>query len=64
MPIPLLSKLEEELNGLLDLNIIGRVTNPTDWVALIVVVLKGEAIRLCFDYIQNLINLVYGHIFK
>lgn len=50
VPIPLLKKLENELSRLQKLKIIVPVEEPTTWVASIVVVPKGEGIRLCCDY--------------
>ena len=46
---PFREKLRELLNALLDAGIIASQTEPTDWCAPIVVVLKkdGESLRLC-----------------
>ena len=49
--LPLMSKVKEELDRLEKLNVITRVTEPTEWCAPIVVVPKSTGkIRLCVDY--------------
>lgn len=50
VPIPLLPKLKYQLDKLLKLNIIESVEVHTDWVAPIVVVPKGDTVRICGDY--------------
>ncbi|KAJ8877220.1 hypothetical protein PR048_021674 [Dryococelus australis] len=40
VPIPLLKKLKAEFEKLIQLDIIGPVTEPTEWVAPVVVVSK------------------------
>ena len=51
--LPLRNKVEEELKKLEDQKIISRITEPTDWVAGMVVVPKqsGE-VRICIDYTE------------
>ena len=51
IPFPFREKLRELLDALLDAGIIASQTEPTDWCAPIVVVLKkdGENLRLCVD---------------
>ena len=51
VPLPLLGKLEAELDRLSDLSVIEAVDEPTDWCAPIVVVPKanGSDVRLCVD---------------
>ena len=51
IPFPFREKLRELLDALLDAGIIASQTEPTDWCAPIVVVLKkdGETLRLCVD---------------
>ncbi|XP_054287919.1 uncharacterized protein LOC129003646 [Macrosteles quadrilineatus] len=51
--IPLRSKVETELNRMLDLGVIEKVESPTDWCAPIVPVLKPNgSLRLCVDYTE------------
>ena len=54
IPFPFREKLRELLNALLDAGIIASQTEPTDWCAPIVVVLKkdGESLRLCVDLLK------------
>ncbi len=52
VPLPLLPKVQEELDRLLRLDVIARVDEPTQWCAPIVVAPKGPGIRLCVDLSQ------------
>lgn len=53
VPIPLLPKLKAEIERLIDLGIIERMDDVTEWVSPIVVVPKqNDEIRLCVDYTQ------------
>ena len=50
VPIPLLPKVEKELDRMLSQGIIARVTEPTDWCAPIVPVMKKNGdVRICVD---------------
>ena len=50
VPIPLRDKLKKELQRMSDLNVITKVTEPTDWVSSLVVVYKPSgALRVCLD---------------
>lgn len=51
IPVPLMSKVKMELDRLESLDVIKRVTEPTEWCAPIVVVPKSnDQVRLCVDY--------------
>lgn len=50
--VPLMHKLENEINRLKSLGIIEPIDEITEWVAPIVVVPKGDEIRLCVDYTE------------
>jgi hypothetical protein len=50
VPIALRKPLEKEIDRLLELGVIVPVEEHTSWVAPIVVVPKGNDIRLCCDY--------------
>ncbi|CAM1332187.1 Uncharacterised protein r2_g4120 [Pycnogonum litorale] len=51
IPIPLFSKVENELKKMEGLGIISKVTEPTEWCAPIVpVVKKNGSVRICVDY--------------
>ena len=50
IPIPLLSKVKDELERMEKLGVISRIVEPTDWCAGIVVVPKeNDRIRICVD---------------
>ena len=50
IPIPLLPKVKEELQRMEKLGVISRISEPTDWCAGIVVVLKPNGrVRICVD---------------
>lgn len=61
VPIPLLQKVEKKLLRLISLDIISHVTEPTDWVAPMVVFTKGEEIRLCCDYTELNESVLRSH---
>jgi hypothetical protein len=50
VPIALRKPLQKKIDRLLKLGVIVPVEEHTSWVAPIVVVLKGNDIRLCCDY--------------
>lgn len=50
VPIPMLKKLEIEIQRLLDQDIIERVDHVTPWCSPIVCVNKGDSVRVCGDY--------------
>ncbi|NRA93585.1 MAG: reverse transcriptase family protein [Psychroserpens sp.] len=51
IPIPLLKKVEDELNRMKALGVIEEITEPTDWCAPMVPILKREGkIRICADF--------------
>ena len=54
VPLPLMTKVKEELDRLVKLKVIRQTTEPTDWCAPIVVVPKREshAIRMCVDFTE------------
>lgn len=53
VPIPLLPKLEDEIQRLLKLGVIKEVNKPTEWCAPIVPVPKPNGkVRLCVDFTQ------------
>ena len=50
VPVAVKTKLKEELDRLDEMNIITRVTEPTDWVSALVITMKPNGkIRLCID---------------
>ncbi|KAL8616804.1 hypothetical protein ACOMHN_017841 [Nucella lapillus] len=50
VPVPLLKKVEAQLNKMVNLDVIERIDTPTDWCAPIVVVPKSSGdVRLCID---------------
>ena len=50
VPHALKPKLEKELNGMIDLDIIEPIEKPTDWVNGLVIVEKpNEKFRICLD---------------
>ena len=51
IPLPLRSKVEQELKQMESLGIISKVDKPTPWCAgMVVVHKKNGAIRICVDY--------------
>ena len=52
IPIPLTQKVKEELDRLESLDVVRRITEPTDWCSPLVVVPKkdSKSVRLCVDY--------------
>ena len=50
VPLPLMKKVEDEINGLVKSGVIESVDEPTDWCAPMVAVLKpNRNVRLCVD---------------
>ena len=50
VPLPLMKKVEDEINGLVKSGVIESVDEPTDWCAPMVVVPKPNGnVRLCLD---------------
>ena len=50
IPIALMGKLKDELNRMEKLNIVEKVSHPTDWVSNIVIIEKSSgSIRVCLD---------------
>ena len=50
VPIPLLSKVEEELKRMESMGIIEKITEPTEWCApMVPVIKKNGKIRICVD---------------
>lgn len=50
IPLPLMSKVKEELSRMEILGVISRVEEPTDWCAgMVVVPKKSGAVRICVD---------------
>ena len=50
VPIPLLSKVEEELKRMESMGLIEKITEPTEWCAPMVPVIKNNGkIRICVD---------------
>jgi len=48
--LPLLSKVEQELQRMEENGVIERITDPTDWCAPMVPVMKkGSRVRICVD---------------
>ena len=49
-PLPLLSKTKQEINRLLEIGVLRKVDEPTDWCAPMVVVPKQNGqVRICVD---------------
>ena len=49
-PIQLREKIEDELNRMVEMDIIRKVTEPTDWVSSITYVQKADgSLRICLD---------------
>lgn len=61
VPLPLLPKLKAKLKRLQRLGIIEPVGEPTEWVAPIVVVPKGDGIRLCCDFTKLNESVLRAH---
>ena len=49
VPLPLLSKTKQEIDRMLEMEVIKRVDEPTDWCAPMVVVPKPSEVRICVD---------------
>ena len=49
LPVSKRAQVKQELNRLENLQIIEKVTEPTDWVNSLVVVYKGDKVRICID---------------
>lgn len=49
VPIPPKEKLREKLKELESLNIKAKVTEPTDLISSMVIVMKNNKIRICLD---------------
>ena len=49
IPLPLLPKVQDEIDRLLSLSVIEQVDEPTQWCAPIVEAPKAQGIRLCVD---------------
>ena len=50
VPVAVKDQLKRELDRLDDMNIITKVTEPTDWVSALVVIMKSSGkVRLCID---------------
>ena len=50
VPVPLLSKVKEELAHMEQMHVISKVDEPTEWCAGMVVVLKAnDKVRICVD---------------
>ena len=52
VPLPLLEKTRAELNRMLSLGVIEEVTEPTEWCSPMVVIPKGDTVRVCSDVTQ------------
>ena len=53
IPLPLMKAVKQELDRLEGLQVIRRVTEPSDWCSPLVVVPKKQgAVRLCVDYTE------------
>lgn len=49
VPVPLRTRLKAELNEMERNGVIIKESNPTDWVNGMVVVEKGDKLRVCLD---------------
>lgn len=50
VPLGLRDKLQDELNRMVELNVIRKVTHPTPWVnSLVIVAKKNGQLRICLD---------------
>ena len=49
LPIPLKSELKASIEGLENMGVLKKVTEPTQWISSQVVVRKGSKLRLCID---------------
>ena len=52
VPYPLVDKVKAELDQMLAQKVIFAVDQPTDWCAPMVVVPKGDKVRICVDYTE------------
>ena len=49
VPVAVRPKIEEKLDKLVQRNVIAPVTEPTEWVSSMLVVIKLNKIRICLD---------------
>ena len=49
VPVALRERIKQELEHMESLNIIEKVTAPSDWVSSMVTVVKPQKIRICLD---------------
>lgn len=61
VPLALLPKLKTEIDRLLKLGIIEPIESPTTWVSPIVVIDKGDTVRLCCDYTKLNPSVLRSH---
>ena len=49
VPLSILPKLEYTLKQLIDAGVINKVTEPTEWVRMVIVEKKNDSLRICID---------------